>query len=129
FRLARAAERGERASEEVSVGRMLPGERIRRSLQISVTPYATGDVPSELVLWRVADVTADRRREATRLASVEVQLAQLDNVPVGLASIAADGTLLHVNGTLARWIGRSPKAIAEQHLTLPDIAAGEGSGL
>ncbi len=128
FRLARAAERGERKTEEFSVGRMLPGDRVRRTLQISVAP-CEAEGASDLIVWRIADITADRRREATRLAGVEVQLAQLDNVPVGLASVAADGTLLHINNTLARWIGRSAKSVVEQHLTLPDIAAGEGSGL
>ena len=128
FRLTRAAERGETKSEEFSVGRMLPGERVRRTLRISVAP-CEADAATDLVTWRIADITADRRREVTRLAGAEVQLAQLDNVPVGLASVAADGTLLHINGTLARWLGRSPKAVVEQHLTLPDIAAGEGSGL
>ena len=64
-----------------------------------------------------------------RLAGVEVQLAQFDGAPIGLASVAADGTLLHVNGTLARWIGRTPKAVIDQHLKLADIASGEGAGL
>ena len=81
------------------------------------------------MLWRLTDVTADRQREATRVAGVEVQLAQFDGAPIGLASVAGDGTLLHVNGTLARWIGRSPKSVIDQHLTLADIAPGEGAGL
>ena len=54
---------------------------------------------------------------------------QFDGAPIGLASVAADGTLLHVNGTLARWIGRTPKAVIDQHLKLADIASGEGAGL
>jgi two-component system, cell cycle sensor histidine kinase and response regulator CckA len=60
---------------------------------------------------------------------MEVQLAQFDAAPIGLASVAADGTLLHVNGTLARWIGRTPKTVIDQRLTLTDIASGEGAGL
>ena len=81
------------------------------------------------MLWRLTDVTADRQREATRVAGVEVQLAQFDGAPIGLASVAGDGTLLHVNGTLARWIGRTPKTVIDQRLTLTDIASGEGAGL
>ena len=58
-----------------------------------------------------------------------MQLAQFDGAPIGLASVAADGTLLHINGTLARWIGRTPRAVLDQRLTLTDIASGEGAGL
>ena len=131
FRLTRAAERGEALAEEFAVGRLMPGERTRRTLQLSVNPFTAegADAGAGLVLWRLTDVTADRQREATRIAGVEVQLAQFDAAPIGLASVAADGTLLHVNGTLARWIGRTPKAVLDQRLTLTDIASGEGAGL
>ncbi len=80
----------------------MPGERTRRTLQLSVNPFTAegADAATGLVLWRLTDVTADRQREATRVAGVEVQLAQFDAAPIGLASVAADGTLLHVNGTL-----------------------------
>ncbi len=128
FRLTRAAERGEALAEEFSIGRVLPGARTRRTLQLSVNPL-DADETADFVLWRLTDVTADRQREATRIAGVEVQLAQFDGAPIGLASVAGDGTLLHVNGTLARWIGRSPKSVIDQRLTLADIAPGEGAGL
>jgi two-component system cell cycle sensor histidine kinase/response regulator CckA len=128
FRLTRAAERGEALAEEFSIGRMVVGGRPRRTLQLAVNPIA-GDGAQELVLWRLTDVTADRQREANRVAGVEVQLAQFDNAPIGLASVAGDGTLLHVNGTLARWVGRTPRAVAEEKLTLADIASGDGAAL
>ncbi|MBC7830637.1 MAG: response regulator [Hyphomicrobium sp.] len=128
FRLTRAAERGEALAEEFSIGRVLPGARTRRTLQLSVSPL-DADEAADHILWRLIDVTADRQREATRVAGVEVQLAQFDGAPIGLASVAGDGTLLHVNGTLARWIGRSPKTVIDQRLTLADIAPGEGAGL
>jgi two-component system cell cycle sensor histidine kinase/response regulator CckA len=128
FRLTRAAERGEALSEEFSIGRMVVGGRPRRTLQLAVNPLA-GDGAQELVLWRLTDVTADRQREANRVAGVEVQLAQFDNAPIGLASVAADGTLLHVNGTLGRWIGRTPRAVLDEKLTLADIASGDGAAL
>jgi two-component system, cell cycle sensor histidine kinase and response regulator CckA len=131
FRLTRAAERGEALAEELAVGRPMPGELTRRTLQLSVSPFTAegADATPGLVLWRLTDVTADRQREATRVAGMEVQLAQFDAAPIGLASVAADGTLLHVNGTLARWIGRTPKSVIDQRLTLTDIASGEGAGL
>jgi len=131
FRLTRAAERGETLTEEFSLVRAGTSRRTRLSLQLSVAPVTTeeGKPESDLVLWRLIDVTADRRRESDRIAGVEVQLAQFDNAPIGLASVGADGTLLHVNATLGRWIGRAPKKVLEQHLTLADIASGDSAAL
>ncbi|MEI9902356.1 MAG: response regulator [Hyphomicrobium sp.] len=131
FRLTRAAERGEALTEEFSLGRGAPRGRARINLKLSVAPVlneAAGGA-SGLVLWRLTDVTADRRREADRIAAVEVQLAQFDNAPIGLASVGPDGSLLHVNSTLARWIGRPLKSVLEQRLTLSDIASGDGAEL
>jgi two-component system cell cycle sensor histidine kinase/response regulator CckA len=127
FRLTRAAERGEALTEEFTLGRA----RTRRALLLAVSPVplAGADTQSGLVLWRLTDVSADRQREAARVLGVEVQLAQFDNAPIGLASVAADGTLLHVNGTLARWIGATTKSVIEQRLTLGDIVSGDGAGL
>ncbi|MFA5897957.1 MAG: response regulator [Hyphomicrobium sp.] len=131
FRLTRSAERGEPLTEEFSVASSVPGSRKRNSLQLSVSPIApaeaAGDVP--LVLWRLSDVTAERRDEAARIAGIEVQLSQFDNAPIGFASVGVDGALLRVNATLARWIGRSAKHVVEQRLTLADIASGDGAAL
>ncbi len=131
FRLARAAERGETLAEEFALRRSASAERIPRTLQLSVRPFVTGasEKDAGLVLWHIADVTAERQREAARLIGFEMQLAQFDSAPIGLASMAADGTLLHINATLARWIGRAPKSVLDQHLTLADIASGDGSAL
>lgn len=132
YRLARAAEAGETLTEEFLLKPEGPSARSVRAMRIWVQPFMAegeGGSVNELVIWRVADVTAERQKEAARLAGVEVQLAQFDSAPVGLASVAADGTLLHVNATLARWIGRTPRSVAEQQLTLGDIASGDGGGL
>lgn len=131
FRLTRAAERGEELFEEFSVTRGAGGTRNRINLQLSVRPVPDSlnlDAPG-LVVWRLSDVTAERRRESDRVAGVEVQLAQFDNAPIGLASVGPDGSLLHVNSTLARWIGRTPRNVMEQQLTLADIASGDGAEL
>jgi two-component system cell cycle sensor histidine kinase/response regulator CckA len=136
FRLTRGAERGEAHAEEFSIKGGAPGGRGMRTMRVSVHPFAADAAsgerngePSDLVLWRVADVTAERQKEAARLAGVEVQLAQFDSAPVGLASVAGDGTLLHINATLARWIGRTPRSVLENRMTLADITSGDGGGL
>jgi two-component system, cell cycle sensor histidine kinase and response regulator CckA len=130
FRLTRSSERGEALTEEFTLKD--GAGRAQRTMRVSVHPFAAQDVEDargDLVLWRIADVTAERAREAARLAGVEVQLAQFDSAPVGLASVGGDGTLLHINATLARWIGRSPKLVVDSRLTLADITAGDGAAL
>ncbi len=131
FRLTRAAERGDILAEEFALKTAGAGQRARRRLRVSVHPFEADaeGAPEGLVVWRTADVTAERLQEAARLASVEVQLAQFDAAPVGLASVGGDGTLLHVNGTLARWIGRTSRSVMEHRLTLADITSGDGAGL
>ncbi len=136
FRLTRGAERGEALFEEFTIKVGAPAGRGLRTMRVSVHPFsaAAGNgerngEPSNLVLWRVADVTAERQQEAARLAGVEVQLAQFDSAPVGLASVAADGTLLHINATLARWIGRTPRSVLDNRMTLADITSGDSGGL
>ena len=109
FRLTRAAERGEALAEEFSIGRAAAGRPHAPHAAALGQSAVCRRGAHDLVLWRLTDVTADRQREATRVAGVEVQLAQFDGAPIGLASVAGDGTLLHVNGTLARWIGRTPQ--------------------
>ena len=131
FRLTRAAERGEALTEEFPLNERASSSRWARTMRASVHPFAaeSNGPQRELVLWRIADVTAERQKEADRLAGVEVQLAQFDSVPVGLASVGSDGALLHINGTLATWIGRTPKSVIDQHVALADITAGDNAGL
>ncbi|HUJ36260.1 MAG TPA: PAS domain-containing protein [Hyphomicrobium sp.] len=131
FRLTRAAERGDTLSEEFALKGAGAGQRGGRRLRVSVHPFATAVeiAPDGLVVWRILDVTSERMQEAARLAGVEVQLAQFDSAPIGLASVGGDGSLLHVNATLARWIGRTPRSVLEQRLTLADITARDGAGL
>ncbi len=130
FRLTRAAERGDTLIEEFALRSAGAGQRGGRRLRVSVHPFETDaeGAPAELVVWRITDVTAERMQEAARLAGVEVQLAQFDAAPVGLASVSGDGSLLHVNATLARWVGRTSRSVQEQRLTLADITS-DGAGL
>jgi two-component system, cell cycle sensor histidine kinase and response regulator CckA len=131
FRLTRAAERGDTLIEEFALRSASPGQRGGRKLRVSVHPFETDGegVSDSLVVWRIADVTVERMQEAARLANVEVQLAQFDSAPVGLASVSSDGSLLHANATLARWLGRSSRSVLEQRLTLADITSGDSGGL
>ncbi len=132
YRLTRAAKHGEPLAEEFRLKRTATGVRAARTMRISVRPFDSrprmrGD--GSLVVWSVADVTREREREVARLAHVESQLGYFDSAPLGLASVAADGTLQHVNSTLARWIGLTSRSLTEQNLTLADVVSGDGAEL
>ena len=132
YRLTRAAERGELLSEEFRLKRNLSETRTARTIRVSVRPFDAK--PSrykngQLIVWSIADVTYEREQEAARLARVESQLGYFDSSPLGLASVAADGHLCHVNTTLARLIGRTSRSLTEQPVTLADVVSGDGAEL
>ena len=131
FRLTRAAERGDTLAEEFAVGRLCPGQRTRRTLQRFRQPF--DDRRRRRLgsrVWRLTDVTAERQREAARLASVEVQLAQFDSAP-DRPRLGRRRRLRCCTST-ARWragSGARSRSVLEQRLTLADITSGDGAGL
>ena len=132
YRLTRAAERGVPLSEELRLKRSTEGARAARTMQISVRPFdakLSSRESGPLVVWNIADVTGEREREEARIARIEAQLGYFDSAPLGLASVAADGVLRHVNSTLARWIGRTSHSLTERPITLADVVSGDGAEL
>lgn len=130
YRLTRAAERGELLTEEFRLTRSAEGARASRTIRISVRPFdakLSARETGPLVVWSIADVTGEREQEAARIARVESQLGYFDSAPLGLASVAADGVLRHVNSTLARWIGRTPRSLAKRPVSLADVVSGDGA--
>ncbi|MGE5266835.1 MAG: PAS domain-containing protein, partial [Deltaproteobacteria bacterium] len=105
FRLNRAADRGDRHVEEfrLSAGGVLP----QRILRIQVTPVDLGRVreTGPTVLWTVEDVSEDRMRTAAARQSLIDTLGYYDASPIGLLTVDQSGTVRHINGTMARWLG------------------------
>jgi two-component system cell cycle sensor histidine kinase/response regulator CckA len=131
FRLTRAATRGESRTEEFRVRGVLDGQRHSRWYRLSVSRL---DMPrgrdelGPLVLWRIIDVSDDRRREADTLRSLEASLAQYESLPIGILSADEDGRIQQVNGMLADWLGLSTESLA-RGLHLADIASGDAAAL
>ncbi len=111
FRLNRAAERGEFRGEELRLKSTAAAPRRPTWLRITVRPFASPerDIDARkrdtLVLWQIADITAERTREAQRVGALEAALAGFDSMPMGFLSVANDGTVLHVNATFEGWLG------------------------
>ncbi len=62
-----------------------------------------------LTLWQVRDVTHERVREIETVGSLRSTLQFYDDLPQGLFAVSADGRILHLNATLAHWLGLRPE--------------------
>jgi two-component system, cell cycle sensor histidine kinase and response regulator CckA len=130
YRLNRAAERREARDEEIFVISGTLAGKSGRWLQISVRPIqaaASDGDHNRLTLWQVSDVTRERAREAEAISSLKSTLSFYDDLPQGLFAAAADGRIVHVNSTLAQWLGLRPEL--NRALALADIVSAEGVAL
>lgn len=94
---------------EFAIARRLDGVQWRR---ISASrPGAIGGAKPSRVHWRVEDVTASREILSVRRAEDARMNDFVDFLPVGFFSADAEGVILYVNQTLARWLGMPPDRI------------------
>ena len=129
FRLERAASRREPWREEIEL--RAPG-RPPRLFRVAHRPCMVPGYERELgplALWTVADVTAERARQVSAVATLEATLERMDSVPAGLMEVDARGTVRRLNATLLRWLGLEPVGLAERGLKLTDLVMPEGAEL
>ena len=119
-RLGEAASRGDPATEEV---RTDDG----RWLRIETQPIALSESQQDLVAWRVEDVSGDRREQEAAFTAAQDAIAYLDAAPVGIGVVRADGVLVHLNATLARWLDLDLTSFQRTELRVADYLAGEGA--
>jgi two-component system, cell cycle sensor histidine kinase and response regulator CckA len=110
YRLIRAARRGEAAQEEFQSLGARRG-KAERWIRASVKPVAAqGDTDrpeARLCLWEIADITAEREREAKTARLFRDLRAVLDDAPIGLFAANADGSVSFINQRLAGWLDLS----------------------
>ncbi len=125
FRLNRAADRGDRHAEDfrLAAGGALP----QRILRIEVAPLdlGRGRDAGTSVLWTVEDVTEERMRTAAARQGLVDTLGYYDASPVGLLTVDQGGTVRHINGTLARWLGYPNQPLVNRVVRLTDILNAE----
>jgi two-component system cell cycle sensor histidine kinase/response regulator CckA len=110
---------------------VLDGQRHSRCYRLSVSRLALPDRRNDLgplVLWRIIDVSDDRRREAETLRSIEGSLARYEALPIGVLIAGEEGQVAHLNTTLAQWLGLSTGVMA-RGLKLTDIVSVDGAAL
>ena len=131
FRLARAAGRNESRTEEVRLRTVVAGQRHSRWFRLGVTPVNTPlglDETGPVVLWRITDITDERRREVETLRSLEATLGHYEAMPIGLMVTDENAGIEYINDALAQWLGLSAGALV-RGLKLTDIVSGDGAVL
>ncbi len=102
-RLAVAADRGRRASEEIRVPGGIGGRTSgARWYRVRVNP-AGG--PEARIGWLIADITREREHQENIFQELQNAIDYLDHAPAGFFSLEPDGRIRYMNATLAEWIG------------------------
>ena len=129
FRLERAASRREPWREEIEIG----GEgRPRQQFRVAQRPCSVPGHDRELgpmALWTITDVTAERARQVSAVATLEATLERMDSVPAGLMEVDSRGAVRRLNATFLRWLGLEPQSLSQRALKLTDIVTPEGAEL
>ena len=76
----------------------------------------------------VRPITAAREQQEAVLAAHDRLRDAVDQVPVGLYAVAADGRFEVLNRTLAEWLGTTPETALAQALRLADVVAEPPTG-
>ena len=128
YRLAQAAKSRQRAVEE---------------LRLAPAPNRTGDVawyriralPIEdiakdgLTVWTVFDETREHSRHETFFQDLQHAIDYLDHAPAGFFSSDSDGSIVHMNATLAGWLNYDLAQFGVGRLKVSDIIAGDGAAM
>jgi two-component system cell cycle sensor histidine kinase/response regulator CckA len=128
YRLAQAARAGNRAAEELRMAPPLSGEGAAAWYRIRVRPLG-GVARSGVTSWTVSDITRERERHESFFQDLQHAIDYLDHAPAGFFSAEPDGSIAHMNATLANWLDYDIAQFAAGQLKLSDIVAADGAAL
>jgi len=128
YRLAQAARAGNRAIEELRMAPSLTGEGAAAWYRIRVRPLE-GIARAGVTLWTVSDITRERERHESFFQDLQHAIDYLDHAPAGFFSAEPDGSIAHMNATLANWLDYDIAQFAAGQLKLSDIVAADGAAL
>ncbi len=132
YRLAQAARDRRELAEEfrIAPGSGAAGARPDEAVwaRATVSPVATG-FGRDYTLWRLTDITADRRRQEETFSSLQYIINFLDRAPAGFFSTESSGRIAYVNATLADWLGIDLSRTTDGQLTLEELIGKEPARL
>ena len=106
-----------------------PDRRGRRAwYRIRVRPLE-GVARDGATLWTVSDETRDHDRHETFFQDLQHAIDYLDHAPAGFFSAEPDGSIAHMNATLAGWLDYDLAQFGVGRLKIDDIVAGDGGAM
>src|SRR5271163_2216373 len=128
YRLSQAAKSGARASEELRLSPPPSGEGEVAWYRIRVRPLE-GAAKDGMMAWTVSDETRDHGRHETFFQDLQHAIDYLDHAPAGFFSAEPDGSIAHMNATLAGWLDYDLAQFSAGRLKIDDIVAGDGGAM
>ena len=128
YRLSQAAKSGGRASEELRLSPPPSGQGEVAWYRIRVRPLE-GMARDGLMVWTVSDETRDHDRHETFFQDLQHAIDYLDHAPAGFFSAEPDGSIAHMNATLAGWLDYDLAQFSAGRLKIDDIVAGDGGAM
>ncbi|MCW5714103.1 MAG: PAS domain-containing protein [Bauldia sp.] len=130
YRISQAVQGGIAAAEEVRMPAPLDGTQgAGRWYRLDVRPMESGPGGTSLTVWRVSDVTEERRKQENVFLELQHAIDYLDHAPVGFFSAEPGGRIVYLNATLAEWLGIDLARFAPGALSLDDLVRGAGAAL
>ena len=128
YRLSQAAKSAARASEELRLSPPPSGQDEVAWYRIHVRPLQ-GVARDGLMVWTVSDETRDHARHETFFQDLQHAIDYLDHAPAGFFSAEPDGSIAHMNATLAGWLHYDLAQFSAGRLKIDDIVAGDGGAM
>ena len=123
-RLAVAADRGRRATEEIRMPGGIGGRATgARWYRVRVSPAGGTEAR---IGWLIADITREREHQENIFQELQNAIDYLDHAPAGFFSLEPDGRIRYMNATLAEWIGIDLAEFEPGAAQIRDIVTVEG---
>ena len=116
------------ASEELRLSPPPSGQGEVAWYRIRVRPLE-GLARSGMTVWTVSDETRDHDRHETFFQELQHAIDYLDHAPAGFFSAEPDGSIAHMNATLAGWLDYDLAQFSAGRLKIDDIVAGDGGAM
>ena len=132
YRLAQGVRDGHPVEEEIRLPTPpanAAGESGARWYRITARPMGLRKGDRSLTAWTVADISRERARQEAVFQELQHAIDYLDHAPVGFFSAEPDGRIVHVNATLADWLGIDLTGFEAGGLRLEDIVRGDALAL
>tara|TARA_R110002167_G_scaffold23426_11_gene83145 strand:+ start:693 stop:3188 length:2496 start_codon:yes stop_codon:yes gene_type:complete len=140
FRLGQVIQSNQAADEEVRLPvslsaangmndrATLPGSSNGHWYNVQVRPLPVDDSAVPLQVWRVSDISQNRKTQEHIFQELQTAIDYLDHAPVGFLSINPDGRLAYLNATLAEWLHLDIAEVRPSDLHLFDLVDSQAAG-